>query len=208
MKKCVACGEEKEESQFRRLTGTKSHYVVRTCRECMNSHWRKYRATIKGRLSVAATKKRAFLRNRAFLIELKQSTPCTDCGVLFPHYVMEFDHAPGTKTNKVSSLVGNRAKMLRELSKCQLVCANCHRTREFFRRESNPLPRRPRQAGHISWDDVDETRIVARSRKLLTEVMERALIALSDQGVKQRKLATLFRVSKSTVQSTLYAGRA
>ena len=31
------------------------------------------------------------------LNELKSSTPCYDCGVKYPHYVMDFDHRDSSK---------------------------------------------------------------------------------------------------------------
>lgn len=67
---------------------------------------------------------------------LKATTPCTDCGQTYPHYVMDFDHVTGTKTQDVSRLMG-RGRPIRileqEIAKCELVCANCHRKRTFTR---------------------------------------------------------------------------
>lgn len=73
-------------------------------------------------------------RNRAFLSELRQQ-PCADCGLADP-VVMEFDHVPerGEKALNVSNLVGApKAKLLREIAKCDVVCANCHRRRTAAR---------------------------------------------------------------------------
>jgi len=53
--------------------------------------------------------------------ELK-AAPCMDCGGTFHPSAMTFDHRPGT--NKV-----------KDLAKCDLVCANCHAVRTFQRRE-------------------------------------------------------------------------
>jgi hypothetical protein len=50
---------------------------------------------------------------------------------------MEFDHRdPREKIDSVSKLVGHGAhkdKILREIAKCDLVCANCHRIRSLAR---------------------------------------------------------------------------
>lgn len=67
--------------------------------------------------------------------------PCSDCGGRFPEYVMEFDHPPGTKDEKmrrrgVSSLVAGTTPidvMVDAIKKCDLVCANCHRIRTHKR---------------------------------------------------------------------------
>jgi hypothetical protein len=71
------------------------------------------------------------------LTALKENTPCADCGNKFPHYVMEFDHARGEKKNNISSMKAKRfdnVSLQAELEKCDLVCANCHNTRTYFRR--------------------------------------------------------------------------
>ncbi len=66
----------------------------------------------------------------------KEANPCTDCGKFYPYYVMEFDHLPGSeKVVHPARLYqyGSFSKMERELSKCELVCANCHRERTHQR---------------------------------------------------------------------------
>jgi hypothetical protein len=73
--------------------------------------------------------------NRAFLVGLRAENPCTDCRQRYPYYVMEFDHAHGPKKMKVSAMTSlHMGAIIRELSKCDIVCANCHRARTHFRR--------------------------------------------------------------------------
>jgi hypothetical protein len=74
---------------------------------------------------------------------LKEGVPCTDCGEVFPVYVMHWDHLPGfEKAGDISTMVANRtrAAVLEELKKCELVCANCHvlRTIDPSRRRRSP----------------------------------------------------------------------
>lgn len=66
---------------------------------------------------------------------IKASTPCTDCGVSYPYYVMDFDHVRGEKIGDLNRLVatGRKALVLAEMEKCELVCANCHRERTHQR---------------------------------------------------------------------------
>lgn len=54
-----------------------------------------------------------------------------DCGNSFPPYVMDFDHVRGEKLGNVSSMCNNRplTTIMKEIEKCDLVCANCHRIR-------------------------------------------------------------------------------
>ena len=41
--------------------------------------------------------KKKLIQKRIKLIQKSKATPCADCGVLYPSYVMDFDHRPGTK---------------------------------------------------------------------------------------------------------------
>ena len=71
-------------------------------------------------------------RNKALLKKLKDK-PCMDCGVKYPHYVMDFDHRdPETKTKNISRMLTTSVKtIMDEVAKCDLVCANCHRERTY-----------------------------------------------------------------------------
>ncbi len=70
--------------------------------------------------------------------ELKQNTPCMDCGISYPYYVMDFDHVRGVKLGNVADLlrVKGRKKVLEEIDKCDIVCSNCHRQRTYERQAS------------------------------------------------------------------------
>ena len=64
---------------------------------------------------------------------LKHDRPCADCGGVFEPAAMAWDHRPGVlKTANVSDLVErtrSRKRLLAEIAKCDLVCANCHAVR-------------------------------------------------------------------------------
>jgi hypothetical protein len=63
------------------------------------------------------------------MIEFLKAHPCIDCDERDIR-VLDFDHAPGTKTADVSVLVGRGASWKRiegEMAKCVVRCANCHR---------------------------------------------------------------------------------
>lgn len=67
---------------------------------------------------------------------IKESSPCKDCGRKFMSCVMDFDHVSGEKIDNVSTLMAKKSswkKIKEEISKCELVCANCHRIRTFLR---------------------------------------------------------------------------
>lgn len=70
----------------------------------------------------------------AYIRELKESTACMDCGEFYPYYVMDFDHRdPSLKVSPVARLItsGSWTKLLTEIDKCDIVCANCHRARTW-----------------------------------------------------------------------------
>lgn len=72
--------------------------------------------------------------------DIKTSNPCTDCSIYYPQECMDFDHTGGDKENNVGTMVAhghNRDKIMAEIAKCELVCANCHRTRTRKRRLAN-----------------------------------------------------------------------
>jgi len=72
---------------------------------------------------------------RQFLLSaLWSETNCTDCGGTFPAHVIEYDHLPGfEKKGNVGALSGRN--LCWEVNIMQPVCANCHRTRTYLRRE-------------------------------------------------------------------------
>ena len=67
--------------------------------------------------------------------EIKSGNPCADCGEFYPPWVMDFDHIDDNKVASVSSLkfLTSLENVLKEIEKCELVCANCHRMRTHSR---------------------------------------------------------------------------
>jgi hypothetical protein len=75
-------------------------------------------------------------KRREFIYTNFKSKPCMDCGGSFPPECMQFDHRPGTiKSFSVSShgLSKSLDKLLAEIEKCDVVCANCHAIRTVRR---------------------------------------------------------------------------
>jgi hypothetical protein len=71
-----------------------------------------------------------------WLLSLKEGRPCSDCGRIFPAQVLQWDHLPGaSKLGNISTDFRGRSreKVLEEIAKCELVCANCHAIRTFQR---------------------------------------------------------------------------
>ena len=67
-----------------------------------------------------------------FIRSLKDGKPCSDCGVVHPYWRLDFDHLWDKSVNV--SLIASKKhwgqeRILKEVAKCDLVCANCHRVR-------------------------------------------------------------------------------
>lgn len=73
---------------------------------------------------------------RKLVIQLKTGRKCLDCQEEFPHYMLDYDHRPGeVKLGNIELIAreGKLGKLLAEIEKCDLVCANCHRHRTYMR---------------------------------------------------------------------------
>lgn len=69
-------------------------------------------------------------QNKENLSKLKEDTPCSACGEYYPSCCMDYHHLdPSVKEKGVSQMIqGNSWKKIEEeISKCILLCSNCHR---------------------------------------------------------------------------------
>ncbi len=77
-------------------------------------------------------------RDHARLLDRLREVPCADCRLSFPPCAMDFDHRDSAaKSTGVTRLIGRAGvkRILAEAAKCDIVCANCHRSRTLRRRE-------------------------------------------------------------------------
>lgn len=127
---CVHCGAEFATAPLRKRRTV--------CRDCQAAYQRRWYVENRERCLVRA--RRNAKRSRAeakALVQALKAAPCADCGGRFPAEVMDFDHVRGQKIAPVSLLKnGSVERILREVAKCDLVCANCHRVRTAKRMES------------------------------------------------------------------------
>jgi hypothetical protein len=81
---------------------------------------------------------RVYYGRRDTLIRKAKDVPCSDCGVRYPHWIMEFDHVSGVKIRNVSRMRSWPVKsILDEIAKCDVVCSNCHANRTWQRLRSS-----------------------------------------------------------------------
>lgn len=83
---------------------------------------------------VSIAKQKAHLAQ--YIRDLKEKSPCRDCGKFYPYYVMDFDHVRGQKHKNVMELIPtlSKKKIDEEIAKCEIVCSNCHRIRTHMRK--------------------------------------------------------------------------
>lgn len=106
------------------------------CRACEYARLQEWKVNNpdKWRQQRARKQARRKERNREYIREYKESRPCTDCGLNWPYYVLDFDHARGLKIDNISKLLSRPLNFLkREIEKCDLLCSNCHRIRTHQR---------------------------------------------------------------------------
>lgn len=110
---------------------TYTNYKCR-CPECREAK----RTSNKRRYTSTVAREQRLEKNREILREAK-SAACADCGSTYPPYVMDFDHKdPVQKRANVGTLIsGTTARLLEEIAKCDVVCANCHRVRTHVTRQ-------------------------------------------------------------------------
>lgn len=134
-KKCGKCGQIKLIGNFYlRRVGERKGEVYEKCKMCMKARGVEYYHKNRDRqLKLAIIRKsKAYKLKRDFINRVKD-TECEDCGIKYPHYVMDFDHR-GQKLINVATMIGRNwsmEKIKNEIAKCDVVCANCHRIRTF-----------------------------------------------------------------------------
>jgi hypothetical protein len=110
--------------------GIRQHLCRVCAREAARAYYVRNPASYKAR--AAANNIRVRARNRENLRAYLAASRCSDCGIS-DFAVLEFDHRdPKEKRYQLSDLprrAGSWEAILREIAKCDVVCANCHRKR-------------------------------------------------------------------------------
>ncbi len=129
---CIRCGFNKPLTDFawlRKSQGKLDPY----CRACRKAYHRAHYLRNKKRYIQNAKERRERIHRirTEWLIAYLRDHPCVECGESDP-IVLEFDHVEGTKEFNVGAAFrGSRswADVVKEIGKCEIVCANCHRKR-------------------------------------------------------------------------------
>ena len=128
-KVCATCGKRKPRTAFNKKKNSKSG-LQGHCKDCGHTKFAAYYAKNKEHhLQVIKRNKRRRLEEvHKKVLEYFSEHPCVDCGEEDP-IVLEFDHVRGRKRASVSALIRGACweRVLDEIRKCLVRCANCHR---------------------------------------------------------------------------------
>lgn len=146
-KKCTKCHGEFDVSFFHvrsRQTGS----LMPWCKDCQKQYRRQhYKDNLKAYAVNSNDRYKRSVDGFKKLIDELKDKPCTDCNQRFHPVAMDFDHLiPSQKKFTISKFLRrkrltekSRAELLAEISKCELVCACCHRVRTYVRLHQGAL---------------------------------------------------------------------
>lgn len=126
-KTCRICNIEKPLSEFNPNKECKLGRVG-TCKLCSNERVRKWLKTRREERRFTINTRN---KDRKQLVVNSFGNKCSVCGESFPLCVYDFHHIKGKDVNPSKALTWSEERMWKELQKCIMVCANCHRVLHF-----------------------------------------------------------------------------
>ena len=137
-KRCSTCKQWKPLDEFHRNRRRRDGLQVccKPCNIAVNQRWYRNNPSVRAeRMDDYARQRREATLRR--VLEYLREHPCVDCGEADP-IVLEFDHLRD-KVSNISAMASSSQpwdKILAEIAKCEVVCANCHRRRTAIRLNS------------------------------------------------------------------------
>jgi hypothetical protein len=127
--RCSTCQDEKSESAFTSSSLKRRSKICRDCKAEYNRRW--YDENRLAHMEDVRRNSARYIEEALEVVRKHKSQPCGECGRRFPPVCMDFDHVRGEKVDIVSRLRGyvSMERLLEEIAKCEVVCANCHRVR-------------------------------------------------------------------------------
>jgi hypothetical protein len=125
MKICGKCKLEKDNSDFNKNKDRLSSYCKKCVREASKKHYNSNKEDLLDR------RKDYYIERRKWYAELKETLKCEKCDENHPA-TLDFHHIDSqTKDFGVAAgltrLNLSKEKILKEISKCRVLCSNCHR---------------------------------------------------------------------------------
>lgn len=124
MKLCTKCGKVKPLSEFGLNKSKKDGHQCH-CKECVREYKKKHYQEHKEDYLARNISYRE--KQRDNLDFLKSKLVCSKCGES-RWWLLDFHHLdPTEKEGNISHLIDSPIKLEKELEKCIVLCANCHR---------------------------------------------------------------------------------
>lgn len=122
-KYCRGCDTTKPLSEFSRNRAKRDGYQTQ-CKVCramyLRSHYERNKQYYKDKAKTSDRAKKEWLNSL-------KNKPCQCCKQKFPPCAMDFHHTDGEKEFTISKMAHGRDRILQEITKCELLCACCHR---------------------------------------------------------------------------------
>ncbi len=105
------------------------HICLKCQRVYTSAHYRKNKQQYAIKQSQRSKEAKKYLR------DLKEKTPCVDCGQLYPGepWLKDFDHLGDKRFNLGQGHAWGVKAVAEEAAKCEIVCLICHRRRTAIR---------------------------------------------------------------------------
>lgn len=140
--KCRTCDHNKPLSEF-----LPTYMFRKLCKECHTKQTQKWRGDNKQ--ASENIRKKHYVKSSTY-IQFQKSGPCIYCHIAYPPYVMDFHHM-NNKLWNISKLYGKkRQRVDEEMSKCILLCANCHRDETQKNKKLIPTSKNRKYANPIN----------------------------------------------------------
>jgi hypothetical protein len=126
MKKCSCCNQEKEEFEFTNRKIAKDG-LNSSCRECTKLRTKKHYKCNKKYYRDKAQKRQ--IRIKEYIHSIKGKSKCSNCEEK-DIVCLDFHHINRDKDieiAKIPNMGWSIERVNKELNKCKILCANCHR---------------------------------------------------------------------------------
>lgn len=129
-KLCTICKHVKPLTEFNKNKGRQDGLQTH-CRQCSKKKSRKYyHANREKHKQITIARKHQVIKEcQQYTYDYLLFHSCVDCGENDP-IVLEFDHVRGKKRNAICFMIGRGCSLTsikKEIEKCEVRCANCHR---------------------------------------------------------------------------------
>ena len=130
-KRCSKCKKTKDVKHFGKSKRNSTGYQA-WCKLCQTENT--MRVYKENPAPFMKRNKKRVEKCMQYIVDYLQKHPCVDCGES-NIIVLEFDHLPQyEKTTEVTKLAHwGIKKVIKEIKKCEVVCANCHKIRTATR---------------------------------------------------------------------------